>query len=96
MSFDGSRKVKHIPNQRFANYQNVFQNLIKTTSVPTDDSIVNCVISFDSTKAITVTKRDENEYYILLTDLESFETEFEMKVGGNPGQYIKVKEVEQN
>lgn len=29
-------------------------------------------------------------------DLESYEQTFSMKIGGNPNQYIKVKEVEQN
>lgn len=29
-------------------------------------------------------------------DLESYEQTFFMKIGGNPNQYIKVKEVEQN
>lgn len=96
VSYDGTAKVVHQPNTRFSNYQSVFKNMIKTTTIPTDDAIVNCVISFDSTLSITITKKDENESTIMMHNLESYEQTFEMRVGGNPNQYIKVKEVEQN
>ena len=64
VSVDGHVKVKHEPNSRFMNYKSVFSNMIKTTNIPTASAIVNCVISFDSTKSITITKKDENEYHI--------------------------------
>ena len=69
---------------------------MKTTTIPTDDPIVNCVVSFDSTLSITITKKDEHESSIMMHSLESYEKTFHMQIGGNPTSYIKVKEVEQN
>jgi hypothetical protein len=40
------------------------------------------MISYDSTRAITVTKRNEKEYYIKMYDLETYEMTFEEKIGG--------------
>ena len=54
------------------------------------------IITYDSTKAITVTKRNDREYYVKQYDLESYEMTFEEKIGGGPDQYIKLKEVEQS
>lgn len=59
-------------------------------------SIVSMGISFDSTRAITVTKKNDQEYWINMYDLANGELTFEEKVGGSPDQYIKLKEVEQN
>ena len=53
------------------------------------------IITYDSTKAITVTKRNDSEYYVKQYDLESYKMTFEEKIGGDPNQYIKLKEVEQ-
>lgn len=53
-------------------------------------------ISFDSTRAITVTKKDDKESYIKMYDLNTSELCFEELIGGQPDQYIKVKDVEQN
>lgn len=54
------------------------------------------IITYDSTKAVTVTKRNDKEYYVKQYDLESYEMTFEEKIGGLPEQYIKLKEVEQS
>ena len=51
-------------------------------------------ISYDSVAAITVTKCNDFEYYIKMYGLDSKELIFEEKVGGEEGQYIKLKEVE--
>lgn len=58
--------------------------------------IVSAIISYDSTRAITVTKRNMQEYYVKMYDLETYELTFEEKVGGEESDYIKLKEVEQN
>lgn len=58
--------------------------------------IVTMSISYDSTRAITVTKEDDRTSYIKMYDLDTNELTFEEKIGGQPDQYIKVKEVEQN
>tara|TARA_B110000305_G_C19057659_1_gene455604 strand:- start:264 stop:443 length:180 start_codon:yes stop_codon:yes gene_type:complete len=57
-------------------------------------SICSVIISYDSTRGITVTKRNEKEYYIKMYDLETYEMTFEEKLGGKDTDYIKVKEVE--
>ena len=55
------------------------------------------IISYDSTRAITVTKKSESESVIKMYSLvrdEDFKICFEEHIGGKPEQYIKVKEVE--
>jgi len=59
-------------------------------------SICSAIITYDSTKVVTVTKRNDSEYYVKQYDLETYEMTFEEKLGGNKGQYIKLKEVEQS
>ena len=46
--------------------------------------------------AITVTKKNEREYWVRMYDLESFEQVFEEQYGGQSTDYIKMKEIEQN
>lgn len=58
--------------------------------------IVSVILSYDSSRAITVTKRNPQEYYVKMYDLESYELSFEEKIGGLDTDYIKLKEVEQN
>lgn len=84
------------PNPRFKNYKELFNNLLKSTDVTTMYPICTVIISYDSTRAITVTKKDDKEYYIKMYDLESYDMTFEEKVGGEDNDYIKLKEVEQN
>jgi hypothetical protein len=87
--------VANKPNPRFKNYPSVFKDLLKQTNVATMYPICSMIITYDSTKAVTVTKRDDKEYYVKQYDLESYEMTFEEKIGGQPNQYIKLKEVEQ-
>ena len=54
--------------------------------------IVQVFISYDSTRAITVTKANEQEYYVKMYDLETYELTFEECV---KGRYVKLKDVEQ-
>lgn len=56
--------------------------------------INSVMISYDSTRAITVTKRNDREYYVKMYDLETYEMTFEEKIGGKPDSYIKLKDVE--
>jgi len=86
--------VVNKPNPRFKNHRELFGNLLKTTEVTTMYSICSVIISFDSTRGITVTKKSEKEYYVKMYDLETYEMTFEEKIGGNDTDYIKVKEVE--
>jgi len=61
------------PNPRFKNYKNLFENLTKHKSRPTMYPIVNVMISYDSTRAITVTKKDDHECWIKMYDLETYD-----------------------
>lgn len=54
------------------------------------------IITYDSTKAVTVTKKDDCEYLVKQYDLESYEMTFEERIGGQKNMYIKLKEVEQS
>ena len=56
--------------------------------------IVSVIISYNSKKAITVTKKSDEEYWIKQYCLQSHHLSFEEKVGGDPDDYIKIKEVE--
>jgi len=47
------------PNMRFHNYKDIFCNLIKQSSVITSYPITTMIISYDSTRAITVSKNDD-------------------------------------
>ena len=86
--------VKNKPNPRFRHYKDVFQNLLKQTSVTTMYPIVSVTVTYDSTKAITVTKKNEREYYVKQYDLETYEMTFEEKIGGGEDNFIKLKEIE--
>lgn len=88
--------VANKPNARFKNYSEVFKNLLKQSNVPTLYPICTMIITYDSTKAITVTKNNDIEYFVKQYDLESYKMTFEERIGGNADQYIKLKEVEQN
>lgn len=63
--------------------------------MPTQYPIVTCMISYNSKYAITVTKKDDTEYYVKMYDLDTYEQPFVEMIGGH-GTYIKLKEVEQN
>lgn len=52
------------PNLRFLGFKNIFQDLLKQTSVVTMYPIVSMIISFDSTKAITLTKKDDRNCFV--------------------------------
>lgn len=58
--------------------------------------IVSCMITYNSKSVITVTKKNDREYYVKQYSLETYQLTFEEKIGGEPDDYIKLKEVEQN
>ena len=59
-------------------------------------AIVNVSITYDSTRAITTTKKDDREFWVKMYDLETSDLTFEEQVGGLPNSFIRLKEVEQN
>jgi hypothetical protein len=72
------------PNMRFLNYKEIFKNLLKQNTIVTKWPIVTMAISYDSTRAITVTKEDDRTSYIKMYDLNTNELTFEEKIGGQP------------
>ena len=59
-------------------------------------AIVDVAITYDSTRAITTTKKDDREFWVKMYDLETSDLTFEEQVGGLPDSFIRLKEVEQN
>lgn len=57
-------------------------NLLVTKSVVTRYPIISMSISYDSTRAITVSKANEFESYINMYDLNTNEMTFEEKICG--------------
>jgi hypothetical protein len=51
------------------------------------------MISYDSSKAITVTKKDDSEYWLRQYDLQTYEKTFEEMIGGKESDYIKLKDI---
>ena len=82
------------PNARFKNYSDLFKNLVKSSNVATMYPICSMIVTYDSTKALTVTKKNDCEYWVKQYDLETYELSFEEKIGGAPDDYIKLKECE--
>lgn len=54
------------------------------------------MITYDSKLAITVNEVSDSEYLVKQYSLENYALMFEETIGGNPEQYIKIKDVEQN
>ena len=54
------------------------------------------MISYDSTRAILVTKKDDRECWIRMFSLSTYEKTFDEQIGGKPESFIRCKEVEQN
>jgi len=88
--------VSNKPNSRFKNFKELFNNLLKSSDVTTAYPVNSIIISYDSTKAVCVLKKNDREYYVEMYDLVTYEQTFKEKVGGGENQYIKLKEVEQN
>ena len=72
----------------------MFQDLLKQSNIVTQYPIINMIISNDSTRAITVQKKSDREFWISQFCLETYEQTFHEKVGGENGSYIKLKDVE--
>jgi hypothetical protein len=74
-------------------YKNVFKDLLKQTNVITMYPIVSMIITYDSSRAVTITRKDDRTYFIKMYGLETYDMTFEEKIGGGPTSYIKLKEV---
>lgn len=81
------------PNKRFKNFNDVFSGLTRSKNVVTSFPIISCMMTYNSRSAITVTKKDDREYWVKQYSLETNQMTFEEKFGGLPDSYIKMKEV---
>lgn len=93
---NGHSGLNNKPNHYFKQYRHLLNNLVKQSTIGTDYPIINLVISHDSSRAISVLKKNERTYLVCMYLLETYEQVFEEVVGGGPEQYIKMKEIEQN
>jgi hypothetical protein len=74
----------------------LFQNLTKSKNVETKFPIVTCIISYDSTRAITVIKKNDREFWVMMYSLQDYVNTFTEMIGGKEDSYIRCKEVQQN
>lgn len=58
--------------------------------------LISVIINYDSTRAITTTYADENEYWVKQYSLETYELCWQEKIGGGKNDFMKCKEVEQS
>ena len=72
-------------------HKQLFTGLLKQTQVITLYPIISLLITYDSTRAITVTKKNDQMHFVKMYDLETYELLFEEKYEGS---CIKFKEVE--
>jgi hypothetical protein len=59
-------------NIRFDSYKGVFKNLINRNKIITMYPIVSMIITYDSTRAITVTKADDWTSYVKMYCLKDY------------------------
>ena len=83
-------------NPQLTSHSHVFQNLLKTDTVITDHVICSMMMSYDSTRIISVQKKDNHESYVAQHCMVEKTKVFYEKFGGHKESYIKIKEVAQN
>ena len=85
------------PNKRFKYFNDAFSGLTRSKNVKTKYPIINCIMTYNSKSAITITKKDDREHIIHQFDLNTYEQTFEEVIGGiEDVSYIKMSEIEQN
>ena len=84
------------PNIYFKQYRHQLNSLLKRKTIKTAYPIVSLMITHDSARVVTVTKKNERTFFVKTFSLDTHEQIFEEMVGGGETQYVKVKEVEQN
>lgn len=86
------------PNPSFRNYFDAFENLTTDLQIATDSPVVSIMITYDSSRALTVQKKTDREYFVHQYDLtnDKFDCLFSEDFGSVDTYYIKMKDVEQN
>ena len=80
-------------NKRFRSYRTLFDNMLNTEEIQCSNPLVSIAVTYDCNTIIAVTKVDPREYNIKLFDINTLEVISELKVGGGPRDFIKLKEV---
>ena len=82
------------PNPRFKYFNDAFSGLTRSKNVKTKYPIIDCIMTYNSKSAITITKKDDRMHIINQYSLETYEMTFEEILGGKPDSYIKVSQIE--
>ena len=53
------------PNQRLIKYYQIFTSLLRTDSVVTENNLQTMLLSYDSQRAVSVEKMEDNESYVV-------------------------------
>ena len=94
---DTKDEVASRANIQFKNYKEHFESLLISDHVPTRNPIVSCIITYDSSRVITVTKNSDKRFLVRQFDLNNNnENCFNETIGGDENCFIRAKEVEQN
>jgi hypothetical protein len=60
----GTEGLEEPANSIFNRYDHLFQNMVKRNPIPSKFPIMNCMITYDSAKVITVSKSEEYLYFV--------------------------------
>jgi hypothetical protein len=82
------------PNKRFKYFNDAFSGLTRSKNVKTKYPIIDCIMSYNSKLALTITKKDDREYIVNQYSLETYELTFEEIIGGKEDSYIKMSQIE--
>lgn len=88
-------EVSSRANIQFKNYKDNFESLLIADHVPTNNPIVSCIITYDSSRVITVTKNSDKKFLVRQFDLKDDNNNcFTEVIGGHDNCFIRAKEVE--
>lgn len=59
-----TQALKEVRFSKWKNYSDIFNNLTQKKDVETKWPIVSMMITYDSTRVIAVTKKNDTEYFI--------------------------------
>lgn len=92
----GGEHVTMKTHPRFKNYRALFKNLLKQSDIELLHPIITMLISKDSTRTLSLSRKDETTWFIQQHDLESQEEMFKEMIGGSQNDFIKCKDIIQN
>jgi hypothetical protein len=72
-SLSNSSANQHPRYSKFKNYSSIFDNLTKSNSVDTPYPIISMLITYDSTRVIAVTKKDDTKHKLTQYNIETYD-----------------------